>query len=666
MNKIATLILTLLLFNAKAIQPATLKCIQVDNGGIATITWQVTTDVSDFVSYQLYFSNSLAGPYNIISTITNPSTNNYIHNSASADINNCFYFIKTIGSISTGYSDTLQAIQLVLSNINDGNAQLHWNAPSSPLPSAQSWYYVFKEFPVGTWALLDSTQNLNYIEIFSLCDVQVSYKIVLSGTGCINQSATDAEHIKDLAPPDTPTLDSVSVSPVTSEINIGWQPSIASDTKGYIIYIQQGGVWTPIDTIYGINNTFYNYNNPLALTSPQNYRIAALDSCMNASPLSIDQHSLVLSFSTNACQQSASLSWNAYDHLPGDVAKYEIFMSINGGVYTKIDQVINGLTYTYTGLIHNSSYKFFIRMVGNNGITSSSSVISFLFQQTNLPSVVYFRYASVNEQQTVDLGVYVDTSAAISQLLIYKKNPTTAFDLLASLPFSIDGLYYFTDNNVSTSKMSYQYYARIIDNCGNEIMYSDTVKTILLQGIGNNNYQNTLSWLPYQQFNVPIATYDIYRSIGESTVYDSINFTNSSINTYFEDVTPLRYNGAVFNYYVEAIESNGNSFGFKDISRSNTTTIHQQSLTFIPNAFTPEGINKVFKPTNIFVNPTNYSFLIFSRSGAKVFETNNPNEGWDGTINGVVAPIGLYCYRLIYNNSNEDLFEKDGWVILVK
>jgi len=665
-SKIVLLLLSMATWNLFAIQPATLKCVQVDNGGSTTITWQSTSDISDFVSYQLYFSHTLNGTYTLISTITDATTTNFIHNTAGADIFDCFYYIKTVGNVSTGYSDTLQSVQLILSNPNNGNAELSWNRPSSPLPSPNSWYHIYREFPSGTWLLIDSTESLTYTENFALCDAQVNYKIILTGNGCINQSSIDAVHIKDLTPPETPTLDSVSIHTITNEVLIGWQPSTALDTKGYIIYLQNGGVWSPIDTVYGINTSFYHYLNPAALNSAQNYRIAAIDSCLNASPLSIDQHSLLLALATNSCEQTATLSWNEYEHLTGNVQKYEIYMAINGSAYTKIGEVASELSYTFSGLIHNSTYKFFVKMVGNNGVTSSSTVNSFLFLQTNLPTSIYFRYASVNNIQNVDLAIYVDTSAIINEVLIYKKFPSTAFILLTSLPYSENGLYYFTDNSVATSAESYQYYARIIDNCGNEVLYSDTVNTILLTGFGNSNYTNSLQWDSYNSFLEPIGHYSIFRSIGESVLYDSVNFSNPPQTSFVEDVTPLQHQGAIFNYYVQANESVPNIFGFKDLSRSNTIKTSQISTTYIPNAFSPNGVNKIFKPSNIFIDPTQYLFVIYSRSGTQVFQTTDPNTGWDGRINGEIAPLGIYCYRVTYNYTNGALYNKEGWVTLVK
>jgi gliding motility-associated-like protein len=57
---------------------------------------------------------------------------------------------------------------------------------------------------------------------------------------------------------------------------------------------------------------------------------------------------------------------------------------------------------------------------------------------------------------------------------------------------------------------------------------------------------------------------------------------------------------------------------------------------WVPNAFSPNGddLNEVFKPTINGHDPNEYLFQIFDRWGEKIFETNNPEEGWIGNHTG--------------------------------
>jgi gliding motility-associated-like protein len=39
-------------------------------------------------------------------------------------------------------------------------------------------------------------------------------------------------------------------------------------------------------------------------------------------------------------------------------------------------------------------------------------------------------------------------------------------------------------------------------------------------------------------------------------------------------------------------------------------------------------------------------FRIYNRWGQIVFQTNNPNQGWDGNYNGKPQPMDVYAYTL--------------------
>lgn len=69
---------------------------------------------------------------------------------------------------------------------------------------------------------------------------------------------------------------------------------------------------------------------------------------------------------------------------------------------------------------------------------------------------------------------------------------------------------------------------------------------------------------------------------------------------------------------------------------------------YVPNAFTPnvDGLNETFKP--IIRDVTNYDLAIYSRMGELVFFTNNPEQGWDGTVKGAPAPEGIYTWIIHY------------------
>ncbi|PKO96004.1 MAG: hypothetical protein CVU14_11250, partial [Bacteroidetes bacterium HGW-Bacteroidetes-9] len=70
----------------------------------------------------------------------------------------------------------------------------------------------------------------------------------------------------------------------------------------------------------------------------------------------------------------------------------------------------------------------------------------------------------------------------------------------------------------------------------------------------------------------------------------------------------------------------------------------------IPNAFTPnsDGLNDIFKPIFSGFEPGMYSLTIYSKWGQIMFTSTEVSTGWDGTIDGVLAPPGVYVYVISY------------------
>jgi len=67
---------------------------------------------------------------------------------------------------------------------------------------------------------------------------------------------------------------------------------------------------------------------------------------------------------------------------------------------------------------------------------------------------------------------------------------------------------------------------------------------------------------------------------------------------------------------------------------------------FIPNIFSPngDGQNDVLYVRGQGIEQL--TFVVYNRWGQKVFETKDPNHGWDGTINGKPAETGVYVYHV--------------------
>ncbi len=639
-----------------------INCVSVDDNGDVIVSWQASTD-ADFASYEIFFSNSADGPFNSLVTFTDITKLNFVHNGAMADFSVKYYYLRVNKLSDFVDFDVFSSILLNLNNPGNGNATLTWSEQQG---SINPTYIIERKDEFGTFSIIDSTHNLNYTDTIALCAAQLWYRIKVESENCVSYSAPKEDFFRDLVPPAIPILDSISILPENSKLTLGWEPSVSTDTEAYLLYKFENGIWSILDTVWGIDNTIYQYDESEVENQSLSYRIAALDSCGNASPLGDIHNSLFLTFNVNTCQRGVSLQWNEYENIPSGNLSYLIFSKKDNDDFELISEVSSLQTgYYMENLEDFSNYEIYISVKSNSGITASSQIIEFQYIPWEKPEDILIRYVDVNEDQNIDIGVFVDNSVPFQSITLMKKGENGAYADISTKTYTGSDFYEFFDDNVNTDLFSYTYKVAITDICSHRSLISDSVSSILLDGESQDGFKMLLEWSPYIGFAGGVSSYDIYRATELESFFIFANSTSFVEQFYIDDVFPFKNSGAKFRYYIEATQGN-NSYGFSDRSRSNVIELSQISESFIPNAFTPEKINPIFKPINIFVDLNSYEFLIFSRDGNLIFSTNNPNEGWDGTFKGSRMKTDTYVYKVSYLKTDGSYFEKTGSVNLIR
>ena len=89
-------------------------------------------------------------------------------------------------------------------------------------------------------------------------------------------------------------------------------------------------------------------------------------------------------------------------------------------------------------------------------------------------------------------------------------------------------------------------------------------------------------------------------------------------------------------------------------------------LLDVPNAFTPGrfGQNAIIKVVGFGI--THMTWRIYNRWGQKVFESNDPYYGWDGTNHGLLQPMDVYAYTLEAEFSDGTHATKKGDITLLR
>lgn len=654
----------------------TLHCASVSPSGSVTIAWDNTgLSGAAFTSYEVYHSTLQSGPYALITSVFIFGSTTYTDASALANNNPAYYYVIYKNTSGTDvYSDTIRAIYLSVTNPGTGFADLYWNVVKDPLIATNStWYKVYREYPPGFFTLIDSVnassgiRPMEYHDQISICQDTIKYRVEVSdASGCKSISNVNGDFFRDLQPPVSPPLDSVTVN-AAGNIDIAWEVSPSPDTREYVILRFISGGWVPIDTVTGINSTFLS-TSLAASGSVLSFQVLAVDSCGNPGGQSTPHSNIQLNASFLLCEKSIELSWTPYNFWNSNVT-YEILRSVNGSGET-VTGTTSLTSYRDSGLVSGSTYCYRVRareVPGGRSSTSFTVCLSPNFPAP--PAFSYLRTATVTGPSSVLVKGYVDASAAVlSYELLRSVSPVGPFRSVASQPATGNPEITFRDMPVDPASEIYYYRIATIDSCGLSVLQSQVCHTILLTAKANSNYTNTVTWSDYGDFGGGVSAYQLYRKVnGKTNPIPLAVFPPGSSFTYTDTVIDDFYSNGEFCYYAEAVEAQGNPYFYLDTSRSNEVCVKQDPVIFIPNAFRPGGgLNDYFGPLNGFIDAEDYRFTIFNRWGEEIFDTRDPNERWDGSTSQQQSPAGVYVYIIKARNADGEIIQRIGSVTLIR
>lgn len=88
---------------------------------------------------------------------------------------------------------------------------------------------------------------------------------------------------------------------------------------------------------------------------------------------------------------------------------------------------------------------------------------------------------------------------------------------------------------------------------------------------------------------------------------------------------------------------------------------------FIPTAFTPnnDGLNDMFKVL-VFGELLSFRLQVYNREGQLVFETSDPNRGWNGSYKSIEYSSATFVWQCSYQLANQEAAYKKGTVTLIR
>ncbi|MBS3808173.1 MAG: gliding motility-associated C-terminal domain-containing protein, partial [Bacteroidales bacterium] len=224
----------------------------------------------------------------------------------------------------------------------------------------------------------------------------------------------------------------------------------------------------------------------------------------------------------------------------------------------------------------------------------------------------------------------------------------------------------YIDESVDATRNRYYYHLAAVNQCGALTTRSDTLNNLVLT-VTQQNLTHQLDWNEIRY--LPGVVYQVYRKGGDTDSYQ-IHLSTGRQAYLDTDIQHFKYDmvskKSEFCYYVRA--KINHTTDRQSVITSNKRCVYAEPQIFLPNAFIPNARmqeNRGFKPEFSFV-PQHYLLIIYDRMGRKVFQSADPEDKWEGKIQGgQKAPAGTYTYYLEVKNPGAPLIRKRGEITLI-
>ncbi len=492
---------------------------------------------------------------------------------------------------------------------------------------------------------------------------EVWYYYMQSNHDCPNEIVLTSDTLDNILPEIAPLI-SISIENGLPILN--WEMSPSAQTFAYVIFREIDGTFVSIDTV-GIGTTFLD-----VFAEPNNqsetYMIAAMDQCGNLSTRSESHRTIFLQTENSACDQVIQLNWNFYDSWTNGIEAQEIWVQKENEPAERVSVMEGNVNnYRFENAENGVNYSFYINAIERNtGANAKSNVSQIAAEVVNPVGDLLVKNVSFTDNNEVEILWEWNENAALNNVEIFRSTDNISFQVVGipdfTPPLANPATYLVDPIHGNEGKTFYR--ISTTDNCDTTTL-SDYVSTIFLEGAAQPNQENLLTWTPYDSRIGTVNNYSIYKIVDNMATF--VDEVAGNTNSFSDLATTAADVNAC--YYVEAdVSITFAQSGIEThISRSNTTCLAQSAKIVMPNAFAPNGENRIFKPTVLFdASIQNYQLVIYNRYGGKIFESTDVNLGWNGQKNGRDVPMGTYTYLVQIEQSNGERLKEGGVLMLLR
>lgn len=491
----------------------------------------------------------------------------------------------------------------------------------------------------------------------------LQYYYLLSNFNCPGQASISSDTL-DSYPPTVSPLQSVTVQ--GSNVLLSWTPSTSPEVYAYVVYRRDPNGVVPIDTVFDGSNSYMDVNATPEIES-EGYLVNALDRCGNTSIFDVEHKTIFLEGVPTNC--SVELNWNIYEGWGTGVGEQEVWVETNGSP-SVLFEVIGGMdnSFSYQNVNDGDSYCFYIvakEAMGNN--SSQSNKICFTSLGFSQPiNELYFTNLNVASDNSVVIDWGVNDDVSIEILEVLKANASLLFEVfLTETPQTRVPQFNQSIDVGNTGMEQLVYQLQVLDSCGN-MLNSTNASPVFLTGFSSGVNSSQLNWTPLSIDGATVFEHKIFRVSNTGDL--EVGVVGGNDFSFEDQFDQTDVGGGTLCYFIEAVGEVTLPDGaiLSITSRSNTFCIDQAIVIHLPNALSPSGFNREFKPVILSGAIAKYKMEIYDRYGSVVFSTNDPDIPWTGKKGATRLPQGVYIHHIQLELENGDKAERKGYVTLLR
>src|SRR5690606_21141132 len=317
-------------------------------------------------------------------------------------------------------------------------------------------------------------------------------------------------------------------------------------------------------------------------------------------------------------------------------------------------------SFSYEKIENNQTYTFYVRETGAGNQAAFSNPIT--IRTDFFSPIQWIVMDDLSFDENNEARISWSTNQHNPGYLFQLHQDTDASSIPSSDLASLPGDYRYGYGLPDVPSGASGFSVSLLDSCGNSVE-SIPKFPLLTQGQLTSNNQLNIQWDDIADDEWTVDSYDIfYKTGGNYSLLSTEMVSSFSFSQAFEEGKSIDS----LCYYVVAVGEVryevGDSTGQLSI-RSNTMCLYGETIVELPNGYkinTPP-YKPVIVPRN---NLISYVFRIFDRYGNLVFETHDPEAGWDGQYQGKSGFMDVFVAQVEIVNSRGESISRSGSVLL--